>query len=172
MPRNVEIKARIADIEQVACLAAALADHGPTEIFQDDTFFRCAKGRLKLREFAAGHGELIFYRRPGQAGPKASFYLRTATSEPAHLRAALALAYGVSGQVVKRRRLFLAGRTRIHPDQVQGLGSFLELEVVLEEDEPMDGGVREAESLMRRLGIDVAQCVEQAYVDLLAGDAR
>jgi predicted adenylyl cyclase CyaB len=70
--------------------------------------------------------------------------------------------------VRKQRTLFLAGRTRIHLDRVEGLGDFLELEVVLAEGEPADAGVREARALMHALGVESSQLVEGAYVDLLA----
>src|SRR5439155_1899718 len=68
MPRNIEIKARIASIEALAAKAAAIADQGPIEIIQDDTFFVCEGGRLKLRAFSKEQGELIFYRRANQHG--------------------------------------------------------------------------------------------------------
>ena len=80
MARNVEIKARISSVASLLPLAASLANEGPIEIEQDDTFFRCEAGRLKLRDFLDGTGELIFYRRADQAGPKESFYLRSVTS--------------------------------------------------------------------------------------------
>lgn len=169
MPRNIEIKARIESVETLAEKAAAIADQGPIEIIQDDTFFECAAGKLKLRAFSQGEGELIFYRRADQQGPKESFYLRTPTSDPAALREVLTLAYGQVGRVQKQRRLFLVGRTRIQLDRVAGLGDFLELEVVLEDDEQTEVGVREANELMARLGVDSSQLVEGAYVDLLAG---
>jgi predicted adenylyl cyclase CyaB len=167
VPRNIEIKARLASIEDILARTAAVADRGPIDIAQDDTFFRCADGRLKLRTFADGTGELIFYRRPDQAGPKESFYRRSPTAEPDSLRECLALAYGVVGRVIKHRRLFLAGRTRIHLDEVQGLGQFLELEVVLTENEAAADGVREAHDLMGRLGVRPDQLIEGAYLDLL-----
>src|SRR5689334_21734090 len=122
MARNVEIKARVADREALVRRAQAVATEGPIEIAQDDTFFRCESGRLKLRELSPDRGELIFYRRADAPGPKESFYLRSGTSEPATLRESLALAYGVSGRVRKQRTLYLAGRTRIHVDRVEGLG--------------------------------------------------
>ncbi|MCE9658380.1 MAG: class IV adenylate cyclase [Burkholderiales bacterium] len=169
MARNVEIKARIASVESLLERATALASEGPTEIAQDDTFFRCESGRLKLRDFLNGSGELIYYRRANQSGPKESFYLRSATSTPDVLRESLSLAYGQTGRVVKHRTLFLVGRTRVHLDRVQGLGHFLELEVVLAENEASEAGVREAHELMRRLGIEPHQLVEGAYVELFSG---
>jgi predicted adenylyl cyclase CyaB len=168
MARNIEIKARLGHIDDIQPRAAALADQGPVPITQDDTFFNCPNGRLKLRAFADGTGELIFYRRADEAGPKTSFYVRTPTADPTGLREALTLAYGQAGRVRKQRTLFIAGRTRIHLDVVEGLGHFLELEVVLQEGDPPDAGEREAEALMRALGITPAQLVETAYVDLLA----
>jgi predicted adenylyl cyclase CyaB len=147
--RNIEIKARI-------------------EILQDDTFFRCDNGRLKLRTLASDKAEIIFYRRANQHGPKESFYLRSSTSAPEAMRDALSMAYGVIGRVRKHRILFLAGRTRIHLDRVEGLGHFLELEVVLTDDEPCEAGAREAHSLMEKLGIQPSQLIEGAYLDLQA----
>lgn len=79
MARNIEIKARIESVEAMAAKVAALADHGPIEIPQDDTFFACDRGRLKLRAFSATEGQLIFYQRANQAGPKESFYTSTWT---------------------------------------------------------------------------------------------
>lgn len=168
MARNIEIKARLGHIGDVLPRAAALADQGPVPITQDDTFFTCPNGRLKLRAFGDGSGELIFYRRADQAGPKTSFYVRTPTTDPAGLREALTLAHGQAGRVRKQRTLYIAGRTRIHLDVVEGLGHFLELEVVLQEGDPPEAGEHEAEALMRALGITPGQLVEAAYVDLLA----
>ena len=168
MPRNIEIKAHIASVEALLPIAAALADHGPTDIFQDDTFFNCAKGRLKLRMFSQSEGELIFYRRADQHGPKESFFLRSPTSDPDTLRELLSLAYGQAGRVHKQRSLFIVGRTRIHLDRVTGLGDFVELEVMLQDAENADAGVREAHELMAQLGVKTSQLVPDAYVDLLA----
>ena len=167
MARNVEIKARVADLDALAARTAAIADSGPVEIPQDDTFFRCDNGRLKLRAFEDGRGELIFYRRPDADGPKVSFYVLSPTDSPDTLREALTLANGQEGRVVKHRTLFLVGRTRVHLDRVQGLGDFMELEVVLSDGESPEDGVREAHALMARLGIARDALVTGAYHDLL-----
>src|SRR3984893_16523624 len=170
MSRNVEIKARITSVEALLPKVKAVADQGPFEIRQDDTYFACNAGRLKLRMFSKGEGELIYYRRADQQAPKESFYLRSPTTAPEVLRESLTLAYGQTGHVEKHRTLFLAGRTRIHLDRVSGLGHFLELEGALEEHESSEVGVREANELLARLGVDRSQLIEGSYFDLLKGD--
>jgi predicted adenylyl cyclase CyaB len=168
MARNIEIKARIESVEAMRSKAAALADHGPIECLQDDTFFTCERGRLKLRALSAHEGHLIFYQRANHTGPQESFFLTVPTSSPDPLREALSLAYGQVGRVRKHRTLYHIGRTRVHLDCVEELGHFLELEVVLSESEQAASGVEEAHKLMAALGVAPAQLVAGAYVDLLA----
>src|SRR3954468_23920419 len=167
MARNIEIKARIENVATMTPKVAELASEGPLEIAQDDTFFASDTGRLKLRAFSNDAGELIFYQRANQSGPKESFYLRSPTSSPGILRESLSLAYGQIGRIRKYRTLFLVGRTRVHLDRVEGLGHFLELEVMLVGDEPAEQGIREAGELMDQLGIQPAQLIEGAYLDLM-----
>jgi predicted adenylyl cyclase CyaB len=171
MARNIEIKASVADLAALAARVAKIADGGPVEIPQDDTFFGCDNGRLKLRVFEDGRGELIFYRRPDADGPKVSFYVLSPTASPDTLREALTLSNGQEGRVVKHRTLFLVGRTRVHLDRVQGLGDYMELEVVLADDEAPEAGVREAHELMAQLQVPAEALVTGAYHDLLRARA-
>ena len=168
MARNIEIKVRIPSVEALLGPARALADGPPTEILQDDTFFACRDGRLKLRVLGDGSGQLIHYRRPDTPGPRQSDYTIFETPAPAALRDALAQALGVTGRVVKRRLLLLCGQTRIHLDRVTGLGDFLELEVVLREGQSAAQGAAIAEGLCARLGLDPDARSAGAYRDLLA----
>jgi len=165
--RNIEIKARIDDFSALYAKIALLADGVPDIISQDDTFFVCPNGRLKLRTLAVDHGELIFYRRVDQAGPKTSFYSISETQDPDGLRETLTLAYGSAGRVIKQRTLFMVGQTRLHLDRVKDLGDFLEFEVVLEEHETEAQGIAIAEELLECLEIQRQELVDQAYVDLL-----
>ncbi len=167
MPRNIEIKARIEGVESLLSRARPLADGPPQVIEQDDSFFVCARGRLKLRDFGDGTGELIHYQRADTAGPKLSDYVRVPTREPAALREALARAQGVLGRVRKTRWLLQAGQTRIHLDRVQGLGDFLELEVVLRDGQSEVDGVAMADALLQALGVSPSQRLAGAYLDLL-----
>ena len=168
MSRNVEIKARAPQPNRLLDAAIDVADRGPTVFAQDDTFFACPNGRLKLRTFAGDEGQLIFYRRDDASGPKLSEYVIASTHEPDALRAALTLAYGTVGRVRKTRTLFLAGQTRIHLDDVEGLGHFVELEVVLADRQTIDEGQAIAAALMAQLGIEPGHLLQRAYVDLLA----
>ena len=170
MPSNIEIKARVTDLARKRESAERLTQTAPTVLEQHDTFFPCPHGRLKLRELSPTDGELIFYRRTDAAGPKESSYSIYRTNSPESLRALLTSAYGAGKVVIKTRLLYLVGQTRIHLDSVVGLGSFLELEVVLGEDKSVEAGQREAGELMSALEIDQADLVECAYADLLEAE--
>ncbi|NLP11057.1 class IV adenylate cyclase [bacterium] len=166
MARNTEIKARIDSVEELLPAVAALADRGPVEIDQEDVFFACPYGRLKLRTCSADEGELIFYQRTDQPGPKESYYHIARTSTPAALHTILARVLTETGRVCKHRTLFIRGSTRIHLDRVEGLGDFLELEVVLGEDQSAEQGAAIAEELMELLGIEAGRLIDRAYFDL------
>ncbi|MBT2555554.1 class IV adenylate cyclase [Arthrobacter sp. ISL-5] len=168
MPTNVEIKARVDRLETLLPVIAALADAGPEHVVQDDTFFSCEGGRLKLRALRDDHGVLIYYRRADELGPKTSFYVHSETSDPDGLRSVLALAYGESGRVRKRRMVFRIGQARIHLDRVDGLGDFLELEVGVEDGLEPDAATSEAHRLVAAFGIEAGAMVSGAYVDLLS----
>jgi adenylate cyclase len=167
MPRNVEIKARVSDLQGLLERVKLVADSGPLELLQDDTLFLCANGRLKLRELSPTEGELIFYQRDDVSGPKESRYLISVTSDPGSLRDTLAAALGVCGRVRKRRLVFLIGNTRVHLDEVDRLGTFVELEVVLADEQRAEEGEAVARRLMAQLGILESQLLSGAYVDML-----
>jgi len=171
MPRNIEIKARIDAIETLLPQARTLADGDAEPIEQDDTFFIVAEGRLKLREFADGSAELIHYHRGDGCEARPSDYVRVPVPDAAALREALARACGVLGRVRKRRLLLHLGQTRLHLDRVEGLGDFVELEVVLRDGQSDDEGRAIAEGWMQRLGLQHAPRLGGAYMDLLRAAA-
>lgn len=168
MPSNIEIKARVADLARKSMLAERLAGTAPTVLHQEDTFFPCAHGRLKLRQLSDDHGELIAYQRADVPGTKQSDYVLARTDAPTELRAVLARALGTGVIVTKVRRLYLVGQTRVHLDEVAGLGSFLELEVVLADGQPPGEGHRIAREIMAALEVSDAELIDCAYADLLA----
>lgn len=167
MPRNIEIKARVDSIDTLLPHARALADGDVQVIDQDDLFFAAPHGRLKLRRFADGSAELIHYHRPDGPEARASDYVRVAVPDADGLALALQRALGRGGRVRKRRWLLLRGQTRMHLDRVEGLGDFVELEVVLRDGQGDDEGRAIAEALMAALGLQQAPRVGGAYVELL-----
>jgi len=171
MARNVEIKARLSDPDRIRSILEELVDSPPEILEQTDTFFSVSNGRLKLR-VQGGRSELIYYERQDNASAKQSRYFVIRIDEPDLLRAVLAEAIGVRGTVKKRRFLYRIGKTRVHLDEVEGLGSFLELEVVLDEGEMVEDGVATANRLMGELGIEGEDLVACAYIDLLEEKRR
>src|SRR5918992_6056394 len=133
--RNIEFKARDPQPARTLELALALGVEDRGEIAQRDTYFsQAARGRLKLREQDPGDDELIQYRRADAAGARESEYRRVPVADAPALREALDEALGTLVVVEKRRRLVLHENLRIHIDEVEGLGSFLELEAVAAPD--------------------------------------
>src|SRR5579859_6939696 len=153
MARNIEIKARVHDPAALRVRIAGIATSGPEILLHRDTFYNAPAGRLKLREFADKNAELIYYKRPDQPGPKTSIYTRTPVPDAASMRELLGRCLGTKAVVAKSRELFLAGQTRIHLDKVEGLGAFMELEVVLSPGQSEAEGEQIASDLMGRLGI-------------------
>ncbi len=167
MPRNVELKAKVCDVAAFRRRAEALSDT-PVEILdQHDTFLAAPRGRLKLRALGPTAGELIHYERADRRGAKSSTYAIVSTEDPDGLRALLGKALGVRGVVIKRRFLYRIGRTRVHLDVVDRLGAFVELEVVLDDEQTVRQGRDTAHRVSEQLGIDPRDTVSGAYIDLL-----
>ncbi len=169
MPRNVEIKARVGGLDAVAGRLRRLPVHDSFKLTQHDVFYRVPDGRLKLRTFDDNTSELIFYRRPDTTAPGVSTYERAPVADRAGLARLLAQAFGVRGEVRKERTVALVGQTRVHLDRVAGLGEFVELEVVLTDDQTEAEACVIADRLMEALGIGADDLVDAAYIDLLEG---
>lgn len=167
MPRNVEIKARVRDFEALRLRVEALSDT-PVEIIEQlDTFYITPKGRLKLRVLAPDCCELIQYTRADDSTAKESKYDIVRSNDPASFSRILESALPIRGVVTKRRHLYLIGQTRVHLDEVESLGTFVELEVVLSKGQTAKYGAEIANELMTQLGIDATDLISGAYIDLL-----
>src|SRR5262249_61988463 len=121
-------------------------------------------GGLNLPVPAEGRAELIGYDRPDSGSIRASAWQRTVIAEPATAHAVLSAALGVRGEVRKRREVWHWHNVRIHLDDVEGLGSFVELEAVIDADND------EAISLVRLESLGVGLRLEPG--DGVAGGGR
>ena len=165
---NVEIKARVADLPAVRARAARLATQRVGVDRQVDTYFRTAAGRLKLRESSLSGGQLVPYLRPDEPGPKRSDYAVVPVAEPGRVRELLARLLGVHRVVRKTREIFLVGNVRVHLDEVEGLGSFVELEAVFDGSPGVEAVERaKVARLLRELGVRDEDLVAGSYETLL-----
>lgn len=174
--RNIEIKVRVADLDEVRrrALAAGARAEGSTR--QIDTYFRVPRGRLKLRQVDdESCGSLIFYERPDLAGSRTSRYHLLNVDDAAALSEMLSSALTIDARVDKRRELLMLGATRIHLDHVASLGSFVELETVIT-DQPLEEAESEHAEVESLLGLDRFEVVPGSYRDLIrsrsAAEAR
>jgi homotetrameric cytidine deaminase len=169
---NVEIKARDADPDATGarCEALGAVDHGVLR--QRDTYFAGRHGRLKLREQDGTGAELIAYRRPDTTEAEESAFIRAAVADGAALHEALDTALGETVVVVKRRRLWIWENVRIHLDDVEGLGTYIELEALVG---PGLNTAEEAAEKVARLRSELAiaddALVAVGYSDLLLDGA-
>jgi adenylate cyclase class IV len=153
MARNVEIKAAVIDVVRVTAALATLSPEPGVLLVQEDTFFRCPGGRLKSGPTTRDP------RRPTTVSRRRRSPIACEPCWPAPM--------GSSGTCASVRTVHTVGRTRVHLDEVEGLGRFVELEVVLADGEPVERGVAEAHGLMAALGIQEDQLVSHAYLDVL-----
>jgi predicted adenylyl cyclase CyaB len=169
--KNIEIKARATALRAVRHRLHKQGLTPAARLHQVDTYFNAPHGRLKLREIDGEEAQLIHYHRPDQAEPHASDYVIAPVADPAVLKEALGRALGIRTVVEKQRDLYLWGHTRIHLDDVTGLGSFLELETVLTDQTEEEAG-RECREVQVALGIGEGDLIAGSYADLLAGMNR
>jgi homotetrameric cytidine deaminase len=165
---NIELKARDPDPSATAacCLALGASDQGV--LAQSDTYYASRRGRLKLRvEEGALGGELIAYWRPDAREASESRYVVAPVAAPDELAEALDAALGTVVVVSKRRRLFLWEGVRIHLDEIEDLGTFVEFEAVLPEAGDLDTARSKVDRLRAELGISDEALVSVGYADLL-----
>jgi len=167
--RNVELKARDVDPARSLAVCGALGAEHHGEIWQRDTYFNVARGGLKLREERPGRSHLIQFERANELQQRESRYRIVVPDDGPSLRAALEAAIGVSVVVVKRRQLHLWRGVRIHLDEVEQLGTFIELEAVA----PPESDLTHEHELIRELRdafqITDARLVALGYADQLLG---
>jgi homotetrameric cytidine deaminase len=165
--RNVELKAR--DPHPDATLQAALG-HGASDegvLRQRDVYFGARGGRLKLRIQEGDTAQLVGYRRADAATARLSAYHLADVPDPDATIAALGATLGVTVEVVKRRRLLLWRDVRIHLDDVDGLGRWLELEAVAPPDSDLADEHAKVAELRAVLGIGEGDIVAEGYAAML-----
>ena len=134
---------------------------------QIDTYFKVSTGRLKLRE---GNIEnyLIYYQRTDQAGPKQSDVILYKTDPNSPLKQILTQSLEELAVVDKKREIYFIGHVKFHIDQVDGLGSFMEIEAIdANGDINKDTLLEQCQHYMQLLGISEKDLITNSYSDLI-----
>jgi len=129
MPTNFEFKARCNDLSAAESI---LLLHQPLFIGVDnqtDTYFHVNQGRMKLREGNIENA-LIHYQRIDSASAKQSSVLLYQHKPDACLKQILTTALGIKTIVRKKRKIYFINNVKFHFDQVDGLGTFIEVEAI------------------------------------------
>ncbi|QDU95453.1 class IV adenylate cyclase [Lignipirellula cremea] len=169
--QNIEIKARLADLESARDICARLETPCAEVELQVDTYFDATAGRLKLREIqrqksGTQAAELIGYQRPDQGAAKTSSYHRVELAPGDPMQALLSLVLPVRQVVVKRREIYLWKNVRVHLDEVEGLGLFLEFEAVVGPDCDVGLCRERVDYLIEQFGLAPEDLIAHSYVDM------
>lgn len=164
---NIEIKARTTQADFIRdYLRKAGADYKGTDV-QTDTYFKAPSGRLKLRQGKI-ENNLIYYDRPNQEGPKQSDFLLQPVQDSEGLKTILTKALGIKVTVTKTREIYYIQNIKFHIDQLEGLGSFVEIEAG---NKLADLSVEELHEqcrfYMQEFGIKDEDLLSHSYSDML-----
>ena len=169
--RNLEVKAAAGPVGTVRSRLRALEGATRSAILrQTDWYFRVPRGRLKLRQVGSRRdAELIAYLRPDRTSARTSEFQRLPAPDAAGTRRLLQHMLGSSACVRKRREVWLYRNARIHLDTVEGIGRFIEIEVVV------TYGMAQARALMKELrgvlGISAKDLIAGSYGNM-SGERR
>jgi adenylate cyclase class 2 len=167
---NVEIKARCNNPDAIRnYLLNNNADFKGADV-QTDTYFNVQHGRLKLREGNI-ENNLIFYERNNQAGPKSSDFILTKVPDAVHLKESLSKAIGIKVVVRKKREIYYINNVKFHIDEVDGLGSFAEIEAGnIGNDLTREELLKQCEFYMLQFGIEEKNLIEVSYSDMMLAE--
>lgn len=166
MSRNIEIKAYCPDPQAVKDIINRMNLPYKGSFRQVDTFYNVPAGRLKMRE----DGEntwLIPYIRKNQKGPRESNYVLLCVKDADKTNDLLEQMFGIRLVVEKKRTVWMYDNVRIHLDNIEGLGTFIELEGVVDTFNYGAATLEKVELLMELFHITEEHLESRAYVDLL-----
>jgi adenylate cyclase class IV len=166
---NVEFKAELRDYDLARTLCAAQGATFICVLDQTDTYYRLPSGRLKKRETVGDAPEYIFYERENQSRPRLSRFTIYSESEALARFGATPLPVWVV--VRKKRTLYLLGGVRIHLDDVEGLGRFIEFEAIVSAGQSVARCHEAVAALRRALAPVIGEPVSMGYSDLVAANA-
>ncbi len=134
---------------------------------QIDTYFKVPAGRLKLREGNI-ENSLIYYQRKDMVGPKKSDVMLFHPQKNSSLKETLSQALGILMIVKKKREIYFINNIKFHVDEVENLGSFIEIEAIDKDGKIGQKKLHEqCEQYMKLFKVKEEDLVKCSYSDLL-----
>ncbi len=163
---NLELKARIADLDSARERVRALGAERQGAEHQVDQYYQVPRGRIKLRRSSLDGAHLIVYLRPNDVSASVSTFHRLPVDRPEELADTLAAIFGAGPIVDKEREVWWWKDVRVHLDQVAGLGTFVEFEARLDTigDQGEAGGL--IDQLTQQLGIESSDLISDSYGEM------
>ncbi|HMU45973.1 MAG TPA: class IV adenylate cyclase [Chitinophagaceae bacterium] len=164
---NVEIKAKCNDPAFVRnYLLSAGAEFKGIDT-QTDTYFNVSAGRLKLRQGNI-ENHLIYYERPDKAGPKNSHFELLKIPDAEKFRQVMSKSCGVKVVIKKRREIYYIKNVKFHIDEVNQLGTFIEIEAGnLLADLSVEELTAQCKFYLKEFGIQENDLLKESYSDML-----
>ena len=164
--QNVEFKAELRDIDLARRVCERLGATRLGPVRQVDTYYRVPDGRLKKREADGEATEFIFYHRPDRVRPRLSHFT-IFTEADAKKR------FGVAPLPVwlvvrKLRDIWLYKNARVHLDEVEDLGSFIEVEALVSPAHHVGRCHAIVQELRALLGPALGEPISRSYADMMA----
>lgn len=165
--KNLEIKVRHHDFDDIRYV---LVDYYAGILEQTDTYFNVDDGRLKLREednSSSSQAYFIRYYRKNVSSDKESVYHCYPVADVEEFWKIFASALTQEIVVKKNRELYLYKHARIHLDEVEGLGKFVEIEVLIRDEQEQTDSKTLMDELISMLNIRDAEVCAPGYRELL-----
>ena len=168
MAKNLEIKALCSNLSKAEKIVKKIATEYLGMDLQIDTYFNTKSGRLKLRESSLSGDYLIPYLRPDQSEAKLSLYDKIDVANTKNVKDLFEKILGIHCIIKKKRSIYLYENVRIHLDQVEKLGTFIEFEAVYDKDNnDEETQQQKIYSLMQQIGISKKMLIASSYEHLL-----
>lgn len=170
--QSVEYKCELRDAVLAVAICRRLGAVRAATAQQVDTYYRVPEGRLKRRQSRTEAGdepvEWFQYSRENRAQPKISRF--TIYSEK-HAQQRFGVRPLPEWVVVrKRRQIWTLGGARVHIDEVDDLGTFLEVEALVSPVQHVAACHREIRRLVAKLAPALGESIACSYADLLAAE--
>ena len=162
---NIEIKARANNLASLEIVAKKLATTHLGLDHQIDTYFQTKEGRFKLRESTLKGAYLIPYLRPDVSGPKKSDYAMIPVDDGQKIKELFSKILGPLKVIKKTRDIYLINNIRVHLDNVENLGTFLEFEAVYENPQDEASERSKVHDLLNQFGIKESDLITHSYSD-------